>query len=321
MAEEAPMLLRQRLQALSQRLDEHGVDAYLVPATDAHLNEYVPAYQRRRAALTGFTGSAGDALICREQSHLFVDSRYYLQAEQQVDPHCFRVHKVGMAGEYTLEGWLSEMERQHGSLRVGFDPFTLSLESYTTHRQALRAAASALVPITPNLVDAVWDDRPPPPQRPIYALPEELTGRSVAEKLAAVRAQMAQAGVTCLILTKLDEIAWVTNLRGSDIEHNPVFESYLLITEQQATCFTRVAPAAAVQEALASLVTFQPYEAYPEAVRRLGTSADDLVWLDAAGTTMGTRLLLPAAQRVHTARNPVVIMKAIKNATEIAVSR
>src|SRR5215831_5372238 len=111
-----------RLTALLQRLAEYQVDAYLVPSADAHLNEYVPIYQRRRAAITGFTGSAGDALLCPDGSHLFVDSRYYLQADQEVDPTYFRVHKLGMEGVYFNAAATTEMEQQRGSLRVGFDP-------------------------------------------------------------------------------------------------------------------------------------------------------------------------------------------------------
>src|ERR671930_1658103 len=134
-----------RLTALLQRLAEYQVDAYLVPSSDAHLNEYGPLYQRRRAAVTGFTGSAGDALLCPEGSHLFVDSRYYLQADQEVDPAHFRIHKVGMEGASTLTGWLTEMERQRGSLRVGFDPFVVSIEDHTSYAKALKSAGSALV--------------------------------------------------------------------------------------------------------------------------------------------------------------------------------
>ena len=311
----------QRFAGLLQSLTDHHVDAYLIPSSDAHLNEYVPAYQRRRAALSGFSGSAGDVLICPAGSHLFVDSRYYLQAEHEVDPQHFRVHKLGLEGEYTLTGWLTELERQRGSLRVGFDPFVLSIESYTTYMKALTAPDSALVPITCNLVDAVWPDRPPAPAQPIYALADDVTGRSVGDKLTAVRQEMTKAGADVLILTKLDEIAWMTNLRGSDVEYNPVFEAYLLIERHSARCFTRLMPSPDLQQALAPHLTFQPYSAYAEAVRGLGNDASLKVWLDPHGTTMGTRLLLPEQQPVHSERNPVVLLKAIKNEAEIASSR
>jgi Xaa-Pro aminopeptidase len=297
--------LATRLAALFQRLAESQVDAYLVLSSDAHLNEYGPIYQRRRAAITGFTGSAGDALLCPEGSHLFVDSRYYLQADQEVDPAYFRVHKLGMEGAYTLTGWLTEMERQRGSLRVGFDPFSTSTEAYTSYAKALKDAASALVPLTPNLVDAVWEDCPAPPAQPIYSLPDEVTGRSVADKLTAIRAEMAKAGADVLIFTKLDEIAWVTNLRGSDVSHNPVFRGVPGDRARARPCFPRVAPPAKCSRPWhprsCSRTTYLPRDCAAP-----GRHPELTVWLDAAGTTMGTRLLLAETQRLHTARNPVV---------------
>ncbi len=313
--------MAQRLMALYQQLADAGVDAYLIPSSDSHLNEYVLRYQRRRSAITGFAGSAGDVLICPEGSHLFVDARYYIQAEQEVDSLRFRVHKIGQAGAYTLTGWLAELERQRSGLRIGFDPFVVSMHAHASYSQALKHPDSALVPLTDNLVDAVWDDRPTAPEHPIYALPDAVTGRTVAEKLAAVREQMSQAGVDVLILTKLDDIAWVTNLRGNDVEYNPVFEAYVILDLQQVTCFARVTPAQDIVQALAPCVIFRPYSLYPDAVRRLAETPHLTVWLDPASTTMGTRLLLSENQRLNTARNPVVLMKAIKNTVEIDSSR
>lgn len=314
-------LIRDRLDAICRLLSDHGVDAYLVPSADAHLNEYPVAYQRRRQAISGFSGSAGDVLITPEQSHLFVDSRYHLQAEQDVDTTRFRVHKVGLEGAYTLLTWMTELERQRGVLRVGFDPFVVPMSAYASYRSALKAAGSALVPIHSNLVDEVWTDRPAMPAQPIYALPDDVTGRSPGDKLADIRQQMAQQQADLLILTKLDEIAWVTNLRGSDVAYNPVFESYLVIDRDQATCFARVMPPSYVQAALASDIAFRPYDAYAEAVVQQTQAADVTIWLDASATTMGTRLLLPETARVIESRNPVVLAKATKNDVEIASSR
>lgn len=313
--------IAQRLAALYPQLAAHQVDVYLVPSADAHLNEYVPDYQCRRAAISGFHGSAGEALLAAAGSHLFVDSRYHLQADQEVDTALFQIHKMGLAKQHTMTEWLTEMEKQRGTLRVGFDPFVVSMEAHASYRKALQGPESVLVPITPNLVDAVWDDRPDAPAQPIYTLPDEVTGRAVRDKLADVRTHMSTAGAAALIITKLDEIAWLTNLRGSDIAYNPVFEAYLLITADSATCFTRTAPPAAVQQALAPHVTFAAYDTYAEAVQRLGAQTHCTVWLDPAGTTMGTRLLLPDNVRLHEKRNPVVAMKANKNTAEIASMR
>ncbi len=310
-----------QLDAICQLLSDHGVDAYLVPSADAHLNEYPVAYQRRRQAISGFAGSAGEVLITPTESHLFVDSRYHLQAEQDVDTTRFRVHKVGLEGEYTLLTWLTELEKQRGALRVGFDPFVVPMDAHASYRKALKAADSALVPLPLNLVDAVWSDRPAQPAQPIYALPDAVTGRSPSDKLTDIRQQMAEQEADVLILTKLDEIAWVTNLRGSDVAYNPVFESYLMIDREQATCFVQVMPPANVQTALAPHTAFQPYATYADAVAQQAQGGDVTVWLDASATTMGTRLLLPDSARVIETRNPVVLAKSTKNEVEITSSR
>ena len=309
------------LEVLYEHMKEAQVDAYLVLSSDAHLNEYTPEYSRRRTAITGFRGSAGDALICSEGNHLFVDSRYYLQADEEVDPDKFRVHKLGLSGEHTLSQWLSEMERERGSIRVGFDPFVVSMQAHAAYARALKSPDSQLVPIDVNLVDAVWEDQPPPPSNPIYALPDAVTGSSVAEKLSAVRKEMERAGANLLVITKLDEIAWVTNLRGSDIAFNPVFEAYMTIDMERATCYTRVTPPATVRDPLASLVDFQPYDSYVQAMKLTGAEASGNVWLDPDGTTMATRLLLHDEQQVYEKPNPVVLLKALKNDTEISASR
>ena len=310
-----------RLEAMYQLMKDAQVDAYLVLSSDAHLNEYTPEYSRRRTAITGFRGSAGDALICPEGNHIFVDSRYYLQADEEVDSTKFRVHKLGLSGEHTLSQWLTEVERERGSIRVGFDPFVVSTQAHAAYSEALRSPDSELVPIDANLVDAVWKDQPAPPSNSIYALHAAVTGSSVAEKLSNVRKEMAEAGVNLLVLTKLDEVAWVTNLRGSDIAFNPVFEAYLVIDLERATCFARTTPPREVENALNSLVEFQPYEAYVESMKQAGAKASGTVWLDSSGTTMATRLLLNADQKIHEKPNPVVLLKAIKNDAEIAASR
>ncbi|WP_289091619.1 aminopeptidase P family protein [uncultured Sulfitobacter sp.] len=310
-----------RLEAMYQLMKDAQVDAYLVLSSDAHLNEYTPEYSRRRTAITGFRGSAGDALICPEGNHIFVDSRYYLQADEEVDSTKFRVHKLGLSGEHTLSQWLTEVERERGSIRVGFDPFVVSTQAHAAYSEALRSPDSELVPIDANLVDAVWEDQPAPPSNSIYALHAAVTGSSVAEKLSNVRKEMAEAGVNLLVLTKLDEVAWVTNLRGSDIAFNPVFEAYLVIDLERATCFARTTPPREVENALNSLVEFQPYEAYVESMKQAGAKASGTVWLDPSGTTMATRLLLNAEQKIHEKPNPVVLLKAIKNDAEIAASR
>jgi len=310
-----------RLNAMYQRMKEAQVDLYLVPSSDAHLNEYVPEYSRRRAAVTGFTGSAGDAIISPHGNHIFVDSRYHLQADEEVDLNSFRVHRLGLSGEFTLSQWLTEMEKERGGIQVGFDPAVVSMQAHKIYSSALHSDGSAMVPIDGNLVDDVWDEQPNPPSNGIYALHESVTGIGVAEKLSNVRKEMADAGVDKLVITKLDEIAWVTNLRGDDIQFNPVFESYMVIEMERSTCFTRVKLPAGLIDELSPLVDFQPYESYSEFMRLVGSDSSGVVWLDPSGTTMATRILISNDQKVHERPNPVVMLKAIKNNSEVLASR
>jgi Xaa-Pro aminopeptidase len=310
-----------RLNAMYQRMKEAQVDLYLVPSSDAHLNEYVPEYSRRRAAVTGFTGSAGDAIISPHGNHIFVDSRYHLQADEEVDLNSFRVHRLGLSGEFTLSQWLTEMEKERGGIQVGFDPAVVSMQAHKIYSSALHSAGSAMVPIAGNLVDDVWEEQPNPPSNGIYALHESVTGSGVAEKLSNVRKEMADAGVDKLVITKLDEIAWVTNLRGDDIQFNPVFEAYMVIEMERSTCFTRVKLPAGLIDELSPLVEFQPYESYSEFMRLVGSDSSGVVWLDPSGTTMATRILISNDQKVHERPNPVVMLKAIKNNSEVLASR
>ena len=310
-----------RLNAMYQRMKEAQVDLYLVPSSDAHLNEYVPEYSRRRAAVTGFTGSAGDAIISPHGNHIFVDSRYHLQADEEVDLNSFRVHRLGLSGEFTLSQWLTEMEKERGGIQVGFDPAVISMQAHKIYSSALHSDGSAMVPIAGNLVDDVWDEQPNPPSNGIYALHESVTGSGVAEKLSNVRKEMADAGVDKLVITKLDEIAWVTNLRGDDIQFNPVFEAYMVIEMERSTCFTRVKLPAGLIDELSPLVDFQPYESYSEFMRLVGSDSSGVVWLDPSGTTMATRILISNDQKVHERPNPVVMLKAIKNNSEVLASR
>ena len=310
-----------RLNAMYQRMKEAQVDLYLVPSSDAHLNEYVPEYSRRRAAVTGFTGSAGDAIISPHGNHIFVDSRYHLQADEEVDLNSFRVHRLGLSGEFTLSQWLTEMEKERGGIQVGFDPAVISMQAHKFYSSALHSEGSAMVPIAGNLVDDVWEEQPNPPSNGIYALHESVTGSGVAEKLSNVRKEMADAGVDKLVITKLDEIAWVTNLRGDDIQFNPVFEAYMVIEMERSTCFTRVKLPAGLIDELSPLVDFQPYESYSEFMRLVGSDSSGVVWLDPSGTTMATRILISNDQKVHERPNPVVMLKAIKNNSEVLASR
>lgn len=305
-----------------------GLDVYLVPSADEHQNEYLPPSKRRREAITGFTGSAGDAAVVLAEAHLFVDSRYHLQADQEVDPALITVHKVGLAGEVDVFGWLKSHDATTGPLRVGYDPLVASLRMAERVRDALSHPTSKAVPVHGNLVDAVWRDRPVAPRTPVYALADDVSGEPVADKLARVRTELERRKAGLLVLSRLDDIAWLTNLRGGDIPYNPVFEAYLAVDHNRAVCFTDRPVPDPVRHALRTCVQFRPYgdvrEGLVQSVKRLNLNRKNdsrVVWIDRDGTSEGIRLLLKSASLLLDSPNPVVRLKAVKNPVEIELSR
>jgi len=335
-----PSYVSEKLAALRSLLTEHHLDAYLVPSADEHLNEYLPELKQRRQWISGFTGSAGDLLVARSTAWLFVDSRYYEQADLEVAADLIQVVKLGLEGQKTLEEVLEELGRsanQTGtSYRLGFDPFTLVRSQFQTLEKRLAPFGVMLVPISGNLVDQVrfspltkpapWTATEPLPNyadSTVFALPEDWTGESVGQKLQRLRQELQKTNADLLPITKLDQIAWLYNLRGWDIPYNPVFIAYAIVTPKQAFLFTNLSRLSAdSQQGLNSLVMLRPYEEYEPTLRSLLT--DNPSWrvlLAPNHTTMGTYTLL--TQVVDTAQiqessHPIERMKARKNAVEVA---
>jgi Xaa-Pro aminopeptidase len=307
----------ERLAALRRLMREHGIDAYLVPSTDEHINEYLPECKRRREWVSGFTGSAGDFLLTLEQAWLFVDSRYHEQADYEVDLGCIQVSKLGQEGQPALSEKVSELAGKAPGLRLGADPFTLSIHQAKTLREALEMQGGTWVVLSENLVDRVWEGQPPLPQETVFALPENITGQSVMQKLQAVRQKMNKAKTKVLPLTKLDQIAWLFNLRGQDIPYNPVFIAYAIVTDESAWLFTsqeRLQPEA--KASLEGQVQCLPYAAYTATLQQLVRQGSVLI--DPKHTTYGTfNLVEQAGGKVIEAEHPVELLKAIKNEVEI----
>ena len=316
------------LQKLRQAMLKQELDMLIVVSTDEHLNEYLPAQNWRLRASTscgnsqGFTGSAGTAVFCVEgRSQLFVDSRYHLQAEQTCGEN-FEIQKLGNEGVLDPHKWIASHAGK--ALSVGADPFVMSPKEWRRYENTLGKSAHSLKATTPNLVDSVWHNRPNPPRNKIYPLALKYTGKSSADKLANVRKEMNETGMVkdckadVLLLTMLDEIAWLTNLRGSDIEYNPVFEAYAAILQDKALCFCHH-PEAGLSAHCPDW-EFRPYAEYPEFLAELAQDDNVKAWLDPSTITMGTLLALSREQVIEK-KSPIVLAKALKNPTEISSSK
>jgi len=321
----------QKFVALRSQLAKHQLDAYFVPSADEHLNEYLPEAKQRRQWISGFNGSAGDFLISINQAWVFVDSRYYEQADMQVEANLQKVCKVGLEDHQTIEEVLEELGQNAVNrsqiFRLGIDPFTITVAQYRRFSSRLSLSGIEIIPIIDNLVDSVRSQSPfadsepllPFGDQPVIVLSESITGESLAKKLERVREAMSKKKATILPVTKLDQIAWLYNLRGRDVECNPVFISYAIVTQDDAYLFTNTSRLDdAVRQSLADQVQILEYQQYIPILRSL-ISDNSRVLLAIAQTTFGTYLQLKEVNaKIIDAEHPVEIFKAHKNSVEIA---
>mmetsp|Transcript_31491 Transcript_31491/g.45950 ORF Transcript_31491/g.45950 Transcript_31491/m.45950 type:complete len:696 (+) Transcript_31491:46-2133(+) len=220
-----------KLSALRVLMAERNLDAYLILSPDAHNSEYVSSCDERRSYLSGFSGSAGTALVTRDKALLWTDARYFVQTENQLDGDLWSLMKMYEPGVPEVNDWISE--NLDASSRIGMDP-TTCLKSRAVEWQyswSIKSASSptVLVPIRENLVDAIWPDRPEVPMEPLAVHPMDLSGESVSSKLERVKNSVSRTNSDVLVVSALDQIAWLFNLRGSDIMCNPVFFAYAVL--------------------------------------------------------------------------------------------
>ncbi len=311
--------MRKQLTALRRRMAETGVDAYLVPTDDFHGSEYVGEYFKCRSYLSGFTGSAGTLVVLADRAGLWTDGRYFLQAARQLEGSGIDLFRMGEPGVPTEEAYLQE-HLQPGQC-LAFDGRTVTARRYHALEQALEGREVRLQTDL-DLAGDVWPDRPPLSAAPAWELSETYCGLSRAEKLAAVRRDLNAQGADTLLLSSLDDIAWLLNIRGGDVACCPVVLSYLAVEPSSAVLFANEAvfPADLKNALAADGVTLAPYDAvYAHAA---ALKADSTAWLDEDKTNCALWNAANAAGRkIIAAPNPTALPKAVKNETEVANAR
>ena len=205
------------------------IHAYIIPTDDAHQSEYIADCDMRRVFISGFTGSAGTAVVTETSAALWTDGRYHLQASNQLDMNHWTLMKEPLPEVPTQAEWLAKVLPQEGG-RVGVDPFLLSAASWIPLAKKLKGDGHELVPVNKNLIDVIWKDRPQPPSDKAFVQPIKFCGESWPEKIKKLRQKMQKKSATSLVITALDEVAWLLNLRGNDIKFNPCFFSYVIVT-------------------------------------------------------------------------------------------
>ncbi|KAF1464631.1 Xaa-Pro aminopeptidase 1, partial [Pygoscelis antarcticus] len=318
-------LLKQLRQVMkSPKYVQEPVQAYIVPSGDAHQSEYIAPCDCRRAFISGFDGSAGTAIVTEQHAAMWTDGRYFLQAAHQMDNN-WTLMKMGLKDTPTQEDWLVSVLPE-GS-KVGVDPFIIPADQWKRMSKALRSAGHDLVPVKENLIDTIWTDCPQRPCKPLITLDPSYTGVSWRDKIVALRSKMAERKVLWFVVTALDEVAWLFNLRGSDVEYNPVFFAYAVIGMNTIRLFIdgdrMMDPAVREHLQLDSTlepefkIQVMPYGSILSELQAVGAglSPKEKVWLSDKASYALTEAI-PKAYRYLTPYTPICIAKAVKNASE-----
>ena len=303
-----------RLAALRAALAKAGVDGFIVPRADAHQGEYVAPADQRLSWLTGFTGSAGFCIVLPHIAGVFIDGRYRTQVKAQVDLAGFT--PVNWP-EVKPAVWLREHLPKGG--QVAYDPWLHTAKEIADLEAALESSGITLCPSS-NFVDAIWASRPPAPMGPVSVQPDALAGETAAAKCARLAAGLQDAGQSAAIITLPDSIAWLLNIRGSDIERNPVVQAFAILHDTaHVTLFIAAEKLGdAVRAHLGPDVTTRPPSAFAPALRTLGGT----VRVDPATAPVEvSRELAEAGVAIALAPDPCILPKALKNAAELAGMR
>ena len=306
----------ENIQALRQLMQAEGWDAIIISGTDPHSSEYLPERWQVRQWVSGFTGSAGTVVVTADQAGLWTDSRYFIQATAQLEGTGIALHKLGMPEVLDYPEWLAANLKERAVVCV--DGLCMSLATVRS-MQALFASKGITIVSRPDLIDALWSDRPALPDAPAFELGLEYTGRSRSDKLAWLRETIAAKGCGSILLSSLDEIAWLLNVRSNDIAHTPVVIAYLWVSAERATLYTTESKFDATLTAAlaADGVELASYAAVMEGARTWPT--DTPIYID--GEMLNYALYEEVTRRFGTkvvnATSPVKLEKALKNETEI----
>ena len=311
-------MIPERLKKLREEMAQRGIDIYVVPTSDFHDSEYVGEHFKARKFITGFTGSAGTAVITMTEAGLWTDGRYFVQAERQLEGSTVTLYRMGEEGVPTVDEFLAEKLPENGCL--GFDGRVIG-GTWGRRMEKLAEKKNGTIHCNEDLIDIIWEDRPSLSKEPVFILEEKYAGKSTAEKLAAVREAMEKEGADYHILTSLYDIAWLLNVRGGDIECVPVVLSYLVLTEKECIWFLQEE---IVDEKLRAYlnenhITTRSYDAIYEYV--LDIPANAKVLLSAGQVNYRIVSSLNEDITIIDKPNPTLLMKAVKNQTEVDNTR
>ncbi|MDD3141469.1 MAG: aminopeptidase P family N-terminal domain-containing protein [Lachnospiraceae bacterium] len=309
------MNIPERITRLRALMNEKHIDAYIIPSADNHQSEYVGDHFKSRAFITGFTGSAGTAVITKEEVGLWTDGRYFLQAEQQLVGSGITLFKMGNPGVPTTEDYLANVLPVNGTL--GFDGRLIAMEEGNQLANVL-ARKNVSINYDFDLVDVIWENRPELADEPVFALDVKYSGESTSAKLTKLRATMRDMKATVHIITSLDDIGWLLNIRGNDVEYSPLILSYAIITMDKVDLFIKESK---LNDTIKSSlkkdgVIFHPYNAIYEEVKKF--NSNDILLIDPAKINYALYNNISLDVTKIEKANPTILFKAMKNEVELA---
>ena len=308
------MSIPERLTNLRAQMEEKGIDIYIVPTADFHQSEYVGEYFKARKYITGFSGSAGTAVITKDEARLWTDGRYFIQAAQQLEGTTVELMKMGEPGVPELTAYLEEITKPGDT--IGFDGRVVSVGEGQEYAD-IAEKKGAKVAYHDDLIDLIWTDRPELSKAPAFSLGIEYTGESTADKLKRTREEMEKAGANAHALTTLDDICWTLNIRGDDIEFFPLVLSYAIIKMDSMELYIDESKLDDAMKAdlAANNVNLHPYNDIYEDIRKLDEST--VLMIDPGKLNYALYNNIPENVKKVEERNPAILMKAIKNPVEV----
>ena len=308
----------ERLQAFRAEITRRGLSGFIVPHADEYQNEYLPACAERLAWLTGFTGSAGTAVVLSEQAAIFVDGRYTLQVRVQVDLRMFAIRHLI---EEPVPSWLSAVLRPGDKL--GYDPWLHTPQEVKQLTEACSKAGAALVPCEPNPIDALWDDRPVPPAAKVVPHDLAYAGKSSEDKRHKLSRQLKNENIGVAVLTAPDSIAWLFNVRGGDVEHTPLPLGFaLLYQDGTASLFLDTHKVSdALVPHVGPAVRIRPVSDFRDILEQLGKTGERVLCDPNRTASWILERLARSGARVIEGEDPCLLPKACKNAVEINGTR
>lgn len=307
-------IINERIVALRAHIAKENIQAFIIPSTDPHLSEYVAPHWQSREWISGFTGSAGTVVVTAKEAGLWTDSRYFLQADRQIEGTGIALYKEMLPETPSIPAFLSSLLQKGDT--VGIDGKMFSADEVQHLQRELRQSGIYVKSIA-DPMQLLWSDRPAIPLAPAFVYDTKYAGKSFTEKLSAVRKKMKAAGAESLLLSALDEIAWLLNIRGSDVHCNPVVVSYLLIERYEIHCFIQP------QKVTAELASYFKangisIHGYKEIEDYLSNTHAESILVNPVKTNYAIYSAICPTCRIINGTSPIALLKAVRNEQEIS---